>query len=45
LETQLLLARELGYLPGEEAKSVLALHGEVDRMLGALRRKLRSKRP
>ena len=45
LETQLLLARELGYLPDEKAKSLLALHAEIERMLDALARKLRSKIP
>lgn len=43
LETQLLLARDLGYLPEAEAKRLLTLHAEVDRMLDALSRKLRSK--
>jgi four helix bundle protein len=45
LETQLLLARALCYLSEEEATSVLALHGDVERMLAALLNKLRSRRP
>jgi four helix bundle protein len=43
LETQILLARELGYLPADNADPVFALHGEVERMLDALSRKLKSK--
>jgi four helix bundle protein len=43
LETQLLLARELGYLRAADADRVFALHGEVERMLDALSRKLRAK--
>ena len=43
LETQLLLARELGYLPVDNADPVFALHGDVERMLDALTRKLKSK--
>jgi four helix bundle protein len=45
LETQLLLAREMSYLPDGEAQRLLALHAEVERMLDALIRKLRSKSP
>ena len=43
LETQLLLARELGHLRDATAERVFALHAEVERMLDALVRKLRSK--
>ena len=43
LETQLLLARELGYVRDNDAERIFALHGEVERMLDALSRKLRSK--
>ena len=40
LETQLLLAAELRYFDKNEAHSLLALHGEVERMLAALMRSL-----
>jgi four helix bundle protein len=40
LETQLLLARDLGYFEDADARSVLALHGEVERMLASLARTL-----
>lgn len=43
LETQLLLARELGYLRPADADPIFALHGEIERMLDALSRKLRAK--
>ena len=43
LETQLLLARELGYLLADNAGPLFALHGDVERMLDALSRKLKSK--
>ena len=33
LETQLLLARELGYLRAVDADRIFALHGEIERML------------
>ena len=45
LETQLLLARELSYLPETDGKRAFALHAEVQRLLDALIRKLRSKLP
>jgi four helix bundle protein len=43
LETQLILARELGYLTEADADRVFALHAEVERMLDALCRSLRSR--
>lgn len=43
LETQLLLARELGYLNGVDSQRVLSMHAEVDRMLDALMRALKAK--
>ena len=47
LETQLLLARELGYLTEAGATRVLALHGEIEHTLDALTRSSapRSPRP
>jgi hypothetical protein len=43
LETQLLLAGRLGYLKGNTAEAVLALHAEVERMLDSLIRSLKAK--
>ena len=43
LETQLLLAGRLGYLKGNTAETVLALHAEVERMLDSLIRSLKAK--
>ena len=43
LETQLLLAGRLGYLKGNRAETVLALHAEVERMLDSLIRSLKAK--
>jgi four helix bundle protein len=43
LETQILLACELGYLCEADTERVSSLHGEVERMLDALSRKLRAK--
>lgn len=43
LETQLLLARELGYLDRADSQRVLSMHAEVDRMLDALIRSLQAK--
>ncbi len=43
LETQLLLARDLGYLDRTDSQRVLGMHAEVDRMLDALMRTLKAK--
>jgi four helix bundle protein len=43
LETQLLLADQLGYLKEGAGEVVLALHAEVERMLEALIRSLRAR--
>jgi four helix bundle protein len=43
LETQLLLAGRLGYLKGNTAEAVLALHAEVEMMLDSLIRSLKAK--
>ena len=43
LETQLLLAARLGYLEASAGEDVLALHAEVERMLGSLIRTLKAK--
>ena len=40
LETQLLISRDLSYLPAKDAKSTLALYDEIARMLGALIRNI-----
>ncbi len=40
LETQLLLAAKLSYVDENEAASLLALYGEIERMLPALMRSL-----
>ncbi len=44
LETQLLLAQRLKYLEGETADRVLSQRNEVERMLDALVRSLKSRR-
>jgi len=36
LETQILIANELNYLPSEESRTLMALSGETGRMLNAL---------
>jgi four helix bundle protein len=43
LETQLLLAGRLGYVKERNPEAVLALHAEVERMLGSLIRSLKAK--
>jgi four helix bundle protein len=43
LETQILLARELGYVREADTERLASLHGEVERMLHSLSRKLRAK--
>jgi len=40
LETQLLLAGQLNYFDKKEAEALLALHGDVERMVAALVRSL-----
>ncbi|MBI4705452.1 MAG: four helix bundle protein, partial [Deltaproteobacteria bacterium] len=43
IETQLLLAGELRYFDRNQAHALLALHGEVERMLAALMRSLQER--
>ncbi|MPZ18573.1 MAG: four helix bundle protein [Luteitalea sp.] len=43
LETQVLLARALRYFSEDQAIRMLALHGDIERMLAALINKLRAK--
>lgn len=43
LETQLLLARDLGYIADEKCNHIFRLHQEVERMLASLIRALQDK--
>jgi four helix bundle protein len=44
LETQLLLSKDLGYLPDSEKEKLIAGIGTIERMLKALIRSLENKR-